>query len=793
MDPVSDARSLTVARGPRGALLCLVAALGAGAVAVLTSCASEPERPAGEDATVARATHERSAAEERAAFLTVERGAGARRMAARLRDIIGGLDPVQNQFLNAERAAFLRKAIERSRIPAQRIMLTTNLADELLKQGEVEEAIALTEPFLGPGGTGGVPGPPAEVVREFLAMAYLRLGETENCLVRHREHACLLPIRGDGVHTRQRGSRAAIEHLTAILEDRPDDPGAMWLLNIAHMTLGEYPDGVPERWRIPPERFAAEYEVKRFRNVAPAIGLTIRGEAGGGIMEDFDGDGLLDLMVSSMGVRDQMRLFHNNGDGTFEERTEAAGLEGELGGLNMVHADYDNNGYPDVLVLRGGWMRSGGRFPNSLLRNNGDGTFEDVTEEAGLLNFRPTQTAAWADYDNDGWLDLFIGNETMEGDPHPSALYHNNGDGTFTDRSINLGDTALGYVKAVVWGDFNNDGRQDLFVSVLDGDNLLFRNDGPRNERGPGGEDWRFTEVAREAGVVGPRNSFPSWFWDYDNDGWLDLFVAGYKTLQWEKPCRLTDCVGRAAAMYMGRPQRMEVPRLYHNDGDGTFSDVTRRTRLDRVVLPMGSNLGDLDNDGWPDAYFGTGEPNLATLIPNQLFRNDRGRTFQDVTVSADVGHLQKGHGVAFGDIDNDGDQDLFAEMGGFFGSDAAYSVLFENPGHGNHWVTLRLVGRRSNRSAIGARIRVRVREPGGSRDIYATVGTGGSFGGNSLQQEIGLGAAAAIAHIEVTWPASGVRQVFRDVAMDRAYRVVETATELEPLEVTRFRFPAGR
>ena len=428
-------------------------------------------------------------------------------------------------------------------------------------------------------------------------------------------------------------------------------------------------------------------------------------------------------------------------------------------------------------------MKTGGRFPNSLLRNNGDGTFEDVTEEAGLLSFHPTQTGAWGDYDNDGWLDLFIGNESMPDDPHPSELYRNNGDGTFGDRTFELGGADFGYVKGVTWGDYNDDGRQDLYISVLGGDNFLFRNDGRRAPAGPRGEQWRFTNVAREAGVAGPSDSFAVWFWDYDNDGREDLFVAGY---------RITD-LSDLVAMHLGQPTRTEMPRLYRNTGDGPFADVTRAVRLDRLALPMGSNFGDLDNDGWLDAYFGTGKPALGALIPNRLFRNDGGKVFQDVTTSADVGNLQKGHGVAFGDIDNDGDQDILEEMGGWYESDVAPHVLFRNPGHGNRFITLRLEGRRSNRSAIGARIKVRVATARGARDVHVTCGSGGSFGGSSLQQEIGLGAATGIEAIEVRWPATGEAQVFRDVAMDRVYRIVEGDPALGPEKVGVITFQGSR
>ncbi len=705
-------------------------------------------------------------------------GSGTRRMAGRLDDLARNMDPTKNRFQNAERAKLARIAMDRTDDPARRTMLRIACAGDLLKMGATEQAIALVQPLLAPDAAG--PGtPPIDQTREFLALCLYRLGVQENCMAHPNPERCLMPIRGRGVHTEPRGARAAIEQLKALLAARPDDLGARWMLNVASMALGEYPEKVPPRFLIPPRAFEPEYDVKRFPNIAPRVGLGIITHAGGAIMEDFDGDGLLDVMVSAMGLWDQLRLFHNDGDGTFSDRTEPAGITGEVGGLNAVDADYDNDGDVDVLVLRGGWAQAGGRFPNSLLRNNGDGTFEDVTEEAGILSFHPTQTGSWGDYDGDGWLDLVIGNESMKEDPHPCELYHNNRDGTFTDRSIDLGNADLGYVKAVVWGDYDNDGRPDLYVSALDGDNHLFRNDGKRTSFLSGRAGWRFTDVSREAGVAGPRDSFPTWFWDYDNDGWLDLLVAGFKITG----------VGDVASMYLGMTPRTQMPVLYRNNHDGTFTDVSRDARIDRVAITMGSNFGDLDNDGWPDPYFGTGEPDLRSVIPNRLFRNAGGKFFQEVTASAGVGHLQKGHGVAFGDIDNDGDQDIFEEMGGFYEGDVAQSVLYENPGHGNHWITLRLEGRRSNRSAIGARIKVQVATPRGPRDIHATVGTGGSFGGNSLQQEIGLGDASSIIAIEVSWPTTGKVQVFRDVALDRVYRIVEGEVGLKPVAVKSFKF----
>jgi len=432
-------------------------------------------------------------------------------------------------------------------------------------------------------------------------------------------------------------------------------------------------------------------------------------------------------------------------------------------------------------------MKKGGRHPLSLLRNNGNGTFDDVTEQVCLLRFHPTQTAAWGDYDGDAWLDLYVGNESDVGDPHPCELFHNNGDGTFTEVAAAMGVANVGYVKAVVWGDYNNDGRPDLYLSRLGQSNVLYRNDGPA-ENGNAGEGarfkpWIFADVSAKAGVTEPKDSFPAWFWDYDNDGWLDIFVSGW---------RATNLISDVAADYLGLPHGGEVPRLYRNNHDGTFTNVTASAKLNRLLLAMGSNFGDIDNDGWPDMYLGTGAPDFAMLIPNRMLRNDEGKHFQDVTTAGGVGHLQKGHGVAFGDIDNDGDQDIYEVIGGAFYGDAYRNVLFLNPGNKNHWITLRLEGVRSNRSAIGSRIHLRLATPKGDRDVYAVGGTGGSFGGSSLQQEIGLGNAAAIRFIEVKWPASGTSQVFKNIAMDQVLRIREGDPVPVPVKMKRLDLSGG-
>jgi hypothetical protein len=498
-------------------------------------------------------------------------------------------------------------------------------------------------------------------------------------------------------------------------------------------------------------------------------------------VEDFDGDGFLDVMASEWSLKGQLRLQHNNGDGTFTERTDEAGLTGLVGALNIMQMDYNNDGFPDVFIPRGAWLGAAGHYPDSLLRNNGDGTFADVTDEAHLLRFHPTQTATWFDYNGDGWLDVFIGNESTPGEPHPCELFRNNGDGTFTECALESGVAVMRFIKGVTSGDFNNDGRPDLYLSNRNGPNLLFRNDGPQEKGGSTKSKWKFTDITAEAHVAEPEYSFPTWFWDYDNDGWQDIMVTGYAIRD----------VGDFAADCLGLPHTAEKARLYHNNHDGTFSDVSVVTGLSRLLYAMGCNFGDLDNDGWLDFYIGTGDPNVGTIVPNRMFRNDGGRRFQDVTTSGGFGHLQKGHGVSFADLDNDGDQDIYVVMGGAYSGDTAQNALFLNPGHGNHWLTLKLEGVTSNRAAMGARIRVIVQTPEGERSIYKTVGTGASFGSSPLRQEMGLGNATALLRVEILWPVTGLSQTLTGLEMDRFYKVREDAKAAQPWDLKKFTLPA--
>ncbi len=675
---------------------------------------------------------------------STDRFASNKEMAKLLQEVAAQVNPEDTKILvNRERAAMFKGQLQTAADDSSGADLRLQYAKELLAAGDTEEGIIelgnleaqlkRISPALWKSNK--------RTVRVWQAIGWMRMGELQNCCSINTPDSCLLPIKGQGLHTRREGSAKAIALFLEVLTEHPDDMEARWLLNVASMTLGQYPAGISSRYLIPPSAFASEYDLGKFPNVASRVGLNLLGRSGGCIIEDFDGDGLLDIMISGIGFQDPLRFFHNNGDGTFTERSHEAGLDGITGGLNMFQADYDNDGHPDVLLLRGGWMDRAGNFPPSLLHNNGDGTFTDVTKKAGLLKMAISQSAVWLDYDNDGKLDLFVGYESGKSGSHPCSLYHNNGDGTFTDVAENAGVDFSGYVKSAVSADYDNDGWPDLFVSVFGGKKLLYHNNG----------NGTFTECAEKAGITGPKFSFGSFFFDYNQDGWPDLFVCGYKA----------DNVGDIAAEYVGKPSSVEKPRLYRNNKNGTFTDVTAEMHLQRSITGMGLNFGDMDNDGYPDFYIGTGNPDLAALVPNRAFRNDAGKRFQEVTTSTDTGHLQKGHAVVFADVNNDGQQDLFAQQGGAYYGDIAFSCLFANPGHKNHWIVLKLEGVHSNRSAIGALVRVVVKQQRGLHTVYHTIGTGGSFGARPLRAEIGLGAAEAIGHIEITWPVTrAVQQI---------------------------------
>jgi tetratricopeptide (TPR) repeat protein len=594
-------------------------------------------------------------------------------------------------------------------------------------------------------------------IEETLGSAYLHKAEMDNGSYKDPGKSCIFPIAPDAAFHNTADLQKAIDLFTAYLKKTPDSLEVRWLLNLSYMMLGKYPDAVPKQYLIPPTVFESKENVGRFVDVAKETGLRSFEPAGGVVVDDFENNGLLDVVTSGWTSCAPMHYFHNNGDGTFTDESQKAGVSQQVGGLNMIQADYNNDGCTDILLLRGAW-----EFPQrkTLLKNNCDGTFTDVTLAAGLGEPTSTQAAVWVDVNNDGWLDLFVGNEKGT-----AQLFINNHDGTFKNVADAAGVAGDGsyYIKGVAAADYDHDGWPDLYVSNMTGPNFLYHNNG----------DGTFTEVAAKAGVQGNERGFATWFFDYDNDGWPDIFVTSYFA-----------SLDETVRTYLGLPHNGTTMKLYHNNHDGTFTDVTNAVGLDKVFTPMGANFGDIDNDGYLDIYLGTGSPSYASLVPNVLLRNHDGKYFVDVTTSSGTGELHKGHGIAFADLANDGNEDILLGSGGAVIGDTHMMRVWENPGHANDWITVKLVGVKTNRSAIGARIAVNVQDEGHApRSIYRTVGSGGSFGASPLQQHIGLGKSAKILSLDVFWPTSKTHQHFTNVDKNQFIEIKEFADNYTKLD----------
>ena len=678
-------------------------------------------------------------------------------------------------FNNAKVSA-IEKRLQSTR-GNERLNILFSYGLELLNAGKTEESINVLKEVLMALDNIDVP-PKSESVyyiKKQMAIAYMRKAEQDNCIANHNEESCIIPISTKGQHIIKEGAEQSIAMLEELLELNPQDLECQYLLNIAHMTLGQYPEQVPKKFRIPESHFSKSGKIMQFKDIAMSLGVDVNLKSGGTCVDDFNGDGYLDIIASSWGFDDQIRYFENDGVGGFTDKTKEAGLEGVTGGLNLRHADYDNDGHLDFIILRGAWLSIYGSLPNSLMRNNGDGTFTDTTKSSGIYSLNPTQTAVWVDVNLDGWLDLFIANEWSEAKQSYCELFLNNGDGTFKDIAKEAGMTIPRFFKGVASGDINNDLYPDLYLSNYDGLNTLYIN----TTENSGKPSFKIAENAR---VSEPKLSFPTWFFDYNNDGFEDIFVSGYSSSEILPAEMMLRNIRSNTAEYR--------PLLYQNNGDNTFSEVSMATNLTEPIATMGCNFGDLDNDGYLDFYLATGDPDFFSIVPNKMYRNVGGKRFEDVTYSGGFGHIQKGHAIGFGDMDMDGDQDIYAVMGGAVEGDVFRNLLFENPiGNENNWINIVLEGKQSNRSAIGAKIIISIEENHKERKIYNTVDSGASFGGNSLMAEIGLGKAKVIKKVEVKWPhQTRLISVFKNVEVNQTIKIIEGG-EIQKLDLPEFSF----
>jgi hypothetical protein len=487
---------------------------------------------------------------------------------------------------------------------------------------------------------------------------------------------------------------------------------------------------------------------------------------------DYDNDGWMDIYLVNSGPCDFYKpsqplrnaLYRNNRDGTFTDVTEKAGVPGSAYGMGVAVGDYDGDGLPDIYLTQ---------YPNSILyHNNGDGTFTDVTEKAGVAAPGWATSAVWFDYDNDGRLDLFVcrfadfdkaKNVYCGGHgpgeryyckpnvfrPTPSWLFHNNGDGTFTDVSRESGIAAsLGKAWGVVAADINNDGLMDLFVGNDTAPNFLFMNQGK----------GRFEDNGVLAGVAynpfgAARSGMGVDAADYNQDGWLDLFVANVDH---------------------------EMYSLYRNNRDGTFTDASVPAGIGPTTSMMSgwglkffdyNNDGDLDLllcNGHPDLTIQAHHPDLRYREPLLLFQGN-GRSWTNVSAQCGPAFATSiaGRGLALGDFDNDGAVDALVTI-----NDGVPMLLRNNAGRQNHWLGLKLVGTKSNIDAIGARITY---QAGDLLRHRTKVGGGSYLSSHDPRMVLGLGSRTHIDWLEVQWPQpSGKTERFTGLPVDRYITLTE-------------------
>jgi tetratricopeptide (TPR) repeat protein len=529
-----------------------------------------------------------------------------------------------------------------------------------------------------------------------------------------------------------------------------------WLFRLAlDQVKGPVP-GFPQGTIFPkeePKIDPANPPLLAFEDVALKLGIDRRNGNGTVAFGDIDGDGRLDLIVSGSGTF--IRAYHNDG-GHFIDVTDAVGLSNVPSGYSLNLVDYDNDGWLDLYISMNGWS---GPYPNKLLHNE-HGKFVDVSKKSGLDDPGSGFVSLWGDLDNDGWLDVVIANGVLQ-EGSVTQIYRNNHDGTFTNvtKAAGLNEPPAYGAIGIALGDYDKDGRLDILINGRDSaPNRLYHNDG----------NWHFTEVAKKAGVLQPpHNGFVCFFFDYNNDGWPDILTTALAP--WEAT---VDGLKKGFAPADPRHVHPDSSRLFRNNRDGTFTDVTFESKLYYPMGTMGAGVADVDNDGFIDYYAGTGDPQMSRLEPNRFFRNNGDGTFSDLT--SYVGFSRpgnKGHGVAFVDLNGTGALDIFAQQGGHYPGDHAYNAFYRNlKANQNNWLEVDLHGTKSNRNGIGAQLTAKA----GDLLVYREVKGSEGFGATSpYRQHFGLGKKPQVDILEIRWP-SGVVQALTEIKIKQVLTVTE-------------------
>jgi len=515
-----------------------------------------------------------------------------------------------------------------------------------------------------------------------------------------------------------------------------------WLWLTAHK-MGSYPEFVPQSQRME-LKVGFDRATVEFEDIAARIGLDKTSGGRGLAVFDYNNDGLLDVLIAC--AHGGCNLYRNNGDGTFTDVSVESGLDTAVNAFIVTVGDYNNDGYDDLFLTRLGF------FPGEaqLYRNNGNGTFTDVTAQAGLKMWGPAFSASWVDYDLDGNLDLFVANNIGElfDRKIPNRLFHNNGDGTFIEVTRAAGLSTIWPTIGSAWGDYNDDGYPDLFLSNGAGQAQLYRNNG----------DGTFTDVSAKAGIVHSCFGSVCLWCDYDNDGLLDIVQ-----FTWSDHENVLYTMRNGYGPPSGRPLR-----IYHNNGDGTFTMRGREIGLTGCWGTMSGNAGDFNNDGYLDLVLGNGSPRMDRLEPPILLESD-GQKFRNITFAAGLPLSGKGHGSNMADLFGDGRLSVLVAAGGAYPGDLLTTRVFYPTRLPGNYLNVRLRGIRSNRSAIGARICLEA----GGRKQYREISGGTNFGCLPFEQHFGLAGATKVDAIHVRWP-SGLKQTFTGLPANDTVRFIE-------------------
>lgn len=458
---------------------------------------------------------------------------------------------------------------------------------------------------------------------------------------------------------------------------------------------------------------------------------------------DYNNDGFLDIYVSH--YNDTNILYKNNGDGTFSHVANNAGVDDDGTGVGIAWGDYNNDGFLDLYVVND--VGAGYGAKNLLYRNNGDGTFTNVADEAGVSSRGYGLCAAWADYDNDGFLDIYLTNNahTIFCYGQSNKLYRNKGDGTFEDVTETAKVGEKGNSTGAAWCDYDNDGDQDLCVINFASPFLDTPEDNP-SVLYQNNNDGTFTNVSSRAGIEHSDGGHGVAWGDYDNDGDMDLYIANNSALVSSSPPISSS--GKNV--------------LYRNNGDGTFTGVTDEAGVGSTLTSIEVTWVDYDNDGDLDLHVVNGgiQGNQSSI----LYENNGDGTFSDSASTAGIQNTGPGEGATWGDYDNDGDMDLYAV------NYRQANKLYKNNGNGNHWIIIKPVGTTSNRAGIGARVKIKTGTVTQIRDVD---GGSGFCSQDSLWVHFGLGSYETIDMLEITWPGGNV-QTLSNVETNQIRTVVE-------------------